>query len=122
MRFTLLVWLVLLYTLSITPLSFKLKVHTIGQLHDVGHYVVYTVTGLMLWLAAEKWLTRTLAFAFGVAVLLGQEWIENKLYHAGFEWRDVKTDLAGLATGLAVMVLFSALMSDAGSDRSRARF
>ena len=120
MRFILPVWLALLIAVSITPLSFKLRLHTIGPFHDFGHYAVYTMTGIFLWLVAERWWARVFAFGCGVALALGQEWVENRMYHAGFEWKDVRTDMAGLATGLALMLLFSALANDADAGRYRA--
>lgn len=112
MRISLVIWLALVIAVSITPLSFKLKLHTVGVYHNFGHYVVYAVTGIMLWLIAERWFSKIAAFLFGFAVAFGQEWAENRLYHAGFEWRDVGTDLAGLITGYALMLLITALMED----------
>jgi hypothetical protein len=117
MRIFLAVWLGLVIAVSITPLSFKLKLHTIGAYHDFGHYVVYAVTGIMLWLIAEQWFGKVAAFLFGFAVAFGQEWAENRLYHAGFEWRDVGMDLAGLVTGYALMLLITALLEDPRRDR-----
>ena len=112
------VWLALVLAVSITPLSFKLKLHTIGVCHNLGHYVVYTVTGILLWLVVERWYLRVFAFMGGVTLAYGQEWAENKLYHAGFEWKDVATDLAGLVTGFALMLLIMALVEDSTQQRS----
>ena len=53
---------------------------------------------------------------------MAQEWAENKLYHAGYEWRDVGTDLAGLVTGYALMLLITALLSEPGRGEPSARF
>ncbi len=99
----------LVVALSISPLSFKLRLHTIGVYHNIGHYLVYLLTGVLLWLIAERWYWRLLHFVLGMAVALGQEWAENRLYHAGFEWTDVRMDLAGLVTAYALMVLIVSL-------------
>jgi hypothetical protein len=117
MRTFLAVWLALVIAVSITPVSFKLKLHMIGQYHNYGHYVVYAVTGIMLWLIAEQWTGKVAAFLFGFAVGFAQEWAENRLYHAGFEWRDVGTDLAGLITGFALMLLITTLLEDPDAKR-----
>jgi hypothetical protein len=105
--------------LSISPLSMKLKLHTTGVYHDLGHYVVYTLSGILLWLVVKRWLLRILTFALGVLLAFLQEWAENALYHAGFEWKDVGTDLAGLVSGFALMLLIMALMMD---DSARQRY
>jgi hypothetical protein len=112
LRLLFVIWVLLVIAVSITPLSFKLRLHTTGVYHNLGHYVVYTFTGIFLWIVAKRWLGRILAFAFGVALALGQEWAENRLYHAGFEWKDVKNDIAGLVTGFALMLLITALTDD----------
>lgn len=116
-RIGLSLWLALVVAVSISPLSFKLRLHTIGPYHDFGHYIVYGLTGIFLWWVTKRWFSRVFAFLFGVGLSLGQEWIENKIYHAGFEWRDVGSDLAGLVSGFALMVLIAALMTEPRPDR-----
>jgi len=107
------VWLALVIAVSISPLSFKLKLHTVGLYHDIGHYVVYTLTGILLWVVVRRrWYLRVISFAFGVGLAYGQEWAENRIYHQGFEWKDVGTDLAGLVSGFALMLLIVALTMD----------
>ncbi len=113
------VWLALVIAVSISPLSFKLKLHTVGAYHDFGHYAVYTVTALLLWLAGRHWFGRMFTFSLGVGLAFAQEWAENKLYHAGFEWRDIGTDLAGLVSGYALMVMIVTLMTDEGAPGRR---
>jgi hypothetical protein len=110
-------WLVLVMAVSVSPLSFKLKLHTIGVYHDIGHYAVYTLTGILLWIVVKHWYWRIPTFAGGLGLAFGQEWLENRLYHAGFEWKDVGTDLAGLVTGFALMLLVVALMEDPARQR-----
>jgi hypothetical protein len=111
-RFVVAIWAVLLIALSISPLSFKLRIHSQGAFHDFGHYTVYGATAILLWVMTKRTLSRFLAFAGGVGFAFGQEWIENVIYHAGFEWNDVRTDLAGLASGLFLVILVTTLMSD----------
>ena len=111
-RAMLIIWLVVVIAVSISPLSFKLKLHTIGAYHDFGHYVVYALTGILLWLATDRWPFKLLAFLAGSTLAFAQEWIENRIYHAGFEWKDVGTDLAGLISGFALMLLITVLTTD----------
>ena len=111
-RVALVIWLLLVMAVSISPLSFKLKLHTTGGYHDFGHYCVYGLTGIILWLAADSWVGRIVTFLMGATLAFGQEWLENHMYHAGFEWKDVGSDLAGLVSGYALMLLFVALTSD----------
>ena len=120
-RIGLAIWIALVIAISISPLSFKLRLHTIGALHDFGHYVVYALTGIFLWIVAERRVTRVFAFLFGIVLSVGQEWAENRMYHAGFEWKDVVTDLAGLVTGFALMIVITALIGEprAASNSSR---
>jgi hypothetical protein len=108
----LVIWLVLVMAVSISPLSFKLRLHTTGIFHVIGHYVVYTLTGILLWMVAGRWFGRVSMFCVGLAMAFGQEWIENWIYHAGFEWRDVRTDLAGLVSGYLVMVVILVMRGD----------
>lgn len=115
LRTILAVWLTAVIVVSVSPLSFKLKLHTIGAYHNFSHYVVYTLTGFLLWLVVERWYSRILTFLAGLSLAFGQEWLENKIYHAGFEWKDVVTDLAGLASGYALMLLITVLISDAAA-------
>lgn len=117
MRFALPLWFALVIAVSISPLSFKLRLHTIGPYHDLGHYLVYTATAIFCWLVAERWLGRLIAFGIAIVVAVGQEWAENRLYHAAFEWKDVRTDMAGLATGLAIMLLLNALLNNPDAER-----
>jgi hypothetical protein len=122
MRLWLAIWLVLVIAVSITPLSFKLRLHTIGPFHDFGHYIVYGLTGIFLWLVAKRWQGRVAGFVFGIALSLGQEWAENKLYNAGYEWKDVNTDIAGLVSGFALVFLITALLADPGVNGTRPGF
>ena len=94
---------------SVFPVSFKLKLHTTGPYHDYGHYVAFIVTGVFIWLIAGRIYGKVLGFLGGAAFSYAQEWAENKIYHAGFEWKDVGSDLAGLVTGFALMLLFASL-------------
>ena len=114
LRLGLAIWLVLVMAVSISPLSFKLRLHTTGVYHNIGHYVVYVITGILFWLITKSAYGKVFAFVLGVALAFGQEWIENKMYHAGFEWKDVGTDLAGLVSGFALMLLVMALADDPG--------
>jgi hypothetical protein len=111
--------MVAVVALSISPLSMKLKLHTIGVYHDAGHYVVYALSGIMLWLVVKRWFLRVITFGLGVSMAFLQEWAENAIYHAGFEWKDVGTDLAGLVSGFALMLLIMALTMD---DSARQRY
>ena len=122
MRLFLALWLGLVVAVSISPLSFKLRLHTIGPFHDFAHYSVYLLTGIFFWLAADRWYGRLTGFVLGVMISAAQEWTENKLYHAGFEWKDVATDLAGLISGFALMLLLAVLLTDPTIDRTGARF
>jgi hypothetical protein len=122
MRLFLALWLGLVIAVSISPVSFKLKLHTIGPFHDFSHYIVYLLTGIFFWLAAGRWYGRLAGFVLGVLISAGQEWTENKLYRAGFEWKDVATDLAGLISGFALMLLITALLTDPTIDRRGAGF
>ena len=119
MRFALAAWLFLLVAVSLFPVSFKLKLHTTGAMHDYGHYIAFLVTAIFLWLIAERPLGRIAGFLGGMVFSYSQEWAENKLYHAGFEWKDVGTDLAGLVSGFVFMVLVTTLLMD---ERSGERF
>jgi hypothetical protein len=109
LRLAFAVWLALLVVVSIFPVSFKLKLHTVGPYHDYGHYIAFILTGIFIWLIAGRTYGKVLGFAGGAAFSFAQEWAENKLYHAGFEWKDVATDGAGLITGFALMLLITSL-------------
>jgi hypothetical protein len=121
MRCFLALWLVLVMAVSISPLSFKLKLHTMGALHNFGHYCIYALTAVFLWLTVKRWQSRCFGFVFGVTLSLFQEWLENKLYRAGFEWKDVRIDFVGLVSGFALMLFIMAVMAD-GAAEPRERF
>jgi len=110
-------WIVILVAVSIFPVSFKLKLHTSGVFHDVGHYLVFAFTAMFLWMITEGPLARVLGFVGGAVFSFSQEWAENRLYHAGFEWKDVGNDLAGLVSGFALMVLLTSLWASSNSVR-----
>jgi hypothetical protein len=109
MRFVLAIWLAFLTVISLFPVSFKLKLHMIGPLHDDSHYIVFFLTAIFLWLIAERPAGKAISFLAGLAFLYTQEWAENKIYHAGFEWRDVATDSLGLVTGFSLMFFVTCL-------------
>jgi glycopeptide antibiotics resistance protein len=109
-RFAFVLWLAVLVMVSLLPLSFKWKLHTHGSLHDYLHYAAFFVTAIFLWLISKGALGRTFAFAAGLIFSYLQEWAENWIYHAGFEWRDVITDFAGLLSGFALMFLITSLL------------
>lgn len=118
MRFVFALWILVLFVVSVFPVGFKVKLHTSGPLHDVGHYLAFVVTGILLWLIMKSPLSKVLGFIGGVAFVLSQEWTENWLYHAGFEWKDVGNDVAGLISGYALMILVGALVEARMTPRS----
>ena len=111
-RFAFVVYIGLLIAISIFPLSFKLRLHTHGPFHNFAHYVAFLLTAVFLWFITERVWGRLLGLCGGVVFAYSQEWAENKLYHAGFEWKDVSTDIAGLISGFALMTLIRVLLSD----------
>ena len=108
-RFALAVWLALLIAVSLFPLAFKLKLHTSGPFHDYVHYIAFILTAIFLWLITERPSGKVFSFFGGIAFSYAQEWAENRIYHAGFEWRDVATDLVGLMSGYVLMLLVTFL-------------
>jgi hypothetical protein len=111
-RLVLVIWLIFVAVLSILPFHFKSRLHTMGTYHNIGHYAVYLMTGILIWVAAERGSNRVIGFLLGVGLSFGQEWLENHVYHAGFEWRDVGTDLAGLISSFGLMLVVLALTDD----------
>jgi hypothetical protein len=101
-----------LLMVSLFPIAFKWKLHTTGYFHDYVHFAAFLITAIFIWLLADSPIAKTLGFAGGLVFSYGQEWAENWLYHAGFEWRDVTTDLAGLLSGFALMMLITSLSPD----------
>jgi hypothetical protein len=112
-----LVWMILLIGLSVSPLSFKLKLHTVGPYHDFGHYIVYLLTAILICQVAKRFGGRVAGFFFALALALGQEWLENQMYHAGYEWKDVATDMAGTLSGFALVTLMTVLFQDSATSR-----
>ncbi len=115
----LIVWAGLVLAVSVSPLSFKLKLHTVGPYHDFGHYLVYLVTAILICTSAKRLGGRVAGFFAAMVLALGQEWLENHMYHAGFEWKDVGSDLAGLVSGFALVTLVTVLFGDSETSRLR---
>ena len=113
------VWLLMMVALSVIPLSFKLKLHTTGHYHDFGHYFVFLITAVMACQLARRFAGRLFVFFVVLAVALIQEWLENHMYHAGYEWKDVVTDLAGIVTGFALVTLAEVLFGASARSESR---
>lgn len=114
-RFAFALWMVILVGISMLSVPYKLRFHIIGPHHDLNHYVAFVVTALFLWMISDTSLGRATGFLAGTAFAYSQEWAEHAIYHAPFEARDVRTDLAGLISGFALMILIKALMSENGA-------
>ncbi len=114
-RYAFALWLALLAAVSMFPLPYKHKLHIMGHYHDLSHYLGFLITGLFLWFMSDAVPGRLIAFLVGAAFSYSQEWAENALYHAGFEPKDVETDIAGLITAFSLMILIKALVMDSRS-------
>lgn len=96
-------WLALITALSLAPFAVKSQLGTKGHFHDLGHFSIFLLTGLLLCWTGNTllWrLARYLQVCF-IAVLL--ETLETAIYHNRLEWRDVLLDAFGAAVGLALL-------------------
>ena|SRR5579875_1564100 len=100
------VWLALVTALSLVPLKIKIVLGTVGVWHDVGHFLIFAATGvLVLWTADNaRWRGfRAASLALLCATL---EALEASMYHNPFEWRDVITDCLGICCGWIAAIVW----------------
>lgn len=95
-------WIAAVAALSLLPLDLKYALGTKGALHDAGHLAAFAVTALLYlnWRRpplGRIWIGWPIA-AFAVAL----EAAQTTFFGNQFEWRDIVTDLLGIA--LAVVV------------------
>lgn len=103
MRIVTLLWLVFVVGISMMPLKFKYKAGTTGALHDPGHFVVFLVTAMLVCSSSPNLSSKLLRW-FGICYFaLTLEVLEWILYLNRMEWKDVLLDIAGAATGLALL-------------------
>jgi len=103
----LVVWFLLVTLLSLAPLRVKLLLHTIGPLHDAGHVVVFSASGIFLLATAPTPIARVrrIAALFPFCVLLEAFQI---LYGNRFEWDDLFIDSLAIAFSAVVWTVYQA--------------
>jgi len=103
-RFVLILWLVFLVTLSMLPLGIKNQIGTTGHLHNIGHVLAFTITGMLLTWKAESSFLRLMLACVALLIGFGLELLEHAVYKDLFEWSDVLLDAIGTLIALAIVL------------------
>lgn len=103
MRLVTWLWLAFLVALSLAPFGVKFQLGTKGQLHDVGHFLAFLATAVLLsW--NRKTVRSYVAGCLGACALaIFLEALETAVYRNHFEWHDVAMDSFGAAMGFAIL-------------------
>jgi uncharacterized protein YfiM (DUF2279 family) len=114
MRFSVLIWLAILVSISLAPQNVKhhfIKAH--GRPHIMGHAGIFLVTALVLSAGASTRCSRLLRCGGAIVVAFAAEAMETAYFHSPFEWQDVLADSAGVSIGLTLLMMwhFFALLS-----------
>ena len=96
------VWLALITALSIAPFAVKSQLGTKGHFHDLGHFSIFLITGVLLCRTGNSLLWKLARYVQVCCIAAFLEALETAIYHNRFEWRDVIVDALGAAAGLAV--------------------
>ena len=78
-----------------------------GRLHEGYHVIAFFVTGYLLAWTARTWRLRVAMLLLTVAFAFLTEWLESVIWHNGFEWHDIYSDLIGVSLSL-IAILISA--------------
>jgi len=98
------VWLVAVAVLSFLPWKYKAFLHTKGEVHLWGHFVVFGVTGLLLFRRRGP-ISREATRLLGILVFACTiEITQGIIYRLPLEWWDIMTDMFGIAVGVFVSV------------------
>ncbi len=101
-RCVLWVWLALITALSLAPFAVKSQLGTKGQFHNLGHFSIFVVTGILFCWAADRFRWRLARYVQVCCIAAFLEALETAIYHNRFEWHDVAVDAFGAAVGLAI--------------------
>lgn len=117
MRVLIVVWIVCLTALSLAPWQLKVHLRTPGPFHNLGHFVMFFATALLLcWntsgLSARIW--RCLA-ALGLGMVL--EELEAVVFRNPYEWTDVRVDALGITLAFSLLTTLTLLGPSADKKR-----
>ena len=96
LRWVFALWLLFLFALAMAPLPIT--------------------AALLFWNAAGQ-RAALIRFAVVMAIAFAMEFLENVVYHAGFEWHDIVFDAAGTLAAWAVTAVLRAARNGQGSAR-----
>ena len=113
LRWAAALWIFVLFSLAMAPLSVKQYLHTVGHWHSAGHSLAFFVTALFLLWNARGLNSEWRRFIVAVSLAFLMELLENIVYHAPFEWYDILFDLTGIVTA---WVLTSVIRSGRPED------
>ena len=116
MRLVIPLWLAFVTAISMMPLKLKYRVGTTGILHNPGHFLVFSITAILLCRTATNPGSRAVRFTGVCCFAIIMETLEWVIYHNRMEWRDVLIDFFGAAAGLAVLSIFPVSSTAAVQD------
>ena len=106
------IWLFILVCLSMAPFEVKLHLKTMGRMHNIGHFLAFSFTALLLAWDSKTLLSRTVRCCLALLVALGAEYLEFYAYRNPYEWGDVRIDSAAIVLVFLILTLWSYLRSE----------
>jgi hypothetical protein len=101
-------WIAVVAVVSLAPLNVKNDLHTTGQLHFYGHFLIYAFTALIAiplgTVPRQQVLIVFSIWCAGAAL----EVIQVVIYKNEFEWADVLTNTLGLCSGATFALALAA--------------
>jgi hypothetical protein len=76
-----------------------------GDYHDLGHISIFAALTFIVSMAEMRLHRRTLSVALVALLAVLLEYLQHVFYGDPFEYRDVASDLTGMALGLAFALL-----------------
>jgi hypothetical protein len=105
------IWLFILFCLSMAPFEVKLHLKTMGRMHNAGHFLAFTFTALLFAWDSKSVLSRIVRCCLALLVALGAEYLEFYEYRNPYEWGDVLIDSAAIVLVFLILTLWSILRS-----------
>jgi glycopeptide antibiotics resistance protein len=108
-------WILVVLLVSLLPMPFKHFFETHGRFHNIGHFLAFLITILMLcWnKGSTVWVAAACAGAIGMAFFI--EGAQTAMYENPFEWKDVLVDSLGAVVGAGFFLAYRA------DDQSRGK-
>ncbi len=108
-------WLVLLVSLSLAPDDLKYHLGTKGPFHYAGHFIAFTLTGLLFCWTSSSFKLRLVHAVAACCVALCLEALESWFYGNRLEWIDVLVGCLGVALGFAIPAILQIVRTPAAS-------